>query len=118
MPKAEMKQPFASLARDVIETLLESHKRWRPDLSYPESHSDMLGAVMGLFEMFEVKRRPLPFRIPMEHDEADELQRQGLSRVVVQHGAHVRYDLTAKGVRVNEKNPNTTVITVPRGARP
>jgi len=113
-----MKQPFASLARDVIETLLESHKRWRPDLSYPESHSDMLGAVMGLFEMFEVKRRPLPFRIPMEHDEADELQRQGLSRVVIQHGAYVRYDLTAKGVRVNEKNPNATIITVPRGARP
>ena len=118
MPKAGMKQPFASLAHDVIETLLESHKRWRPDLDYPESHSDMMGAVTGLFEMFEVKRRALPFRIPMEHDEADELQRQGLSKVVIQMGGHVRYDLTAKGVKVNDKNSKATIVTIPRGTRP
>jgi hypothetical protein len=117
MPKAEMKEPFATLARDVIATLLAGHHRYRAELAYPESHSDMLGAVMGLFEMFEVKRRDLPFRIPMERDEREELGRNGLARVLVHVGESITYDMTAKGVKVNDKHPDRTVITVPRGSR-
>lgn len=36
-----------------------SRGAWRPDLPYPESHSDMQGAVRGLLRMFKVERRPI-----------------------------------------------------------
>jgi hypothetical protein len=114
MPKAPMKQPYQSLAHDVIETLIASHKRWRPDLSYPESHSDMLGAVMGLLEMFEVKRRALPFRVPMHGDEEEEMRQRGESKVVVS-GSGYRLEAIAKGVKVNDKNPKCVTVTIPRG---
>jgi hypothetical protein len=48
------------LEDDIIETLIAGHKEWRPDLSYPESHSDTQGAGRGLLRMFDVKRRALP----------------------------------------------------------
>jgi hypothetical protein len=59
MPKAPLKPEFASLERQVIETMIAGHHIWRPDLNYPESHSDMQGCARGLLMMFEVKRRPL-----------------------------------------------------------
>lgn len=65
MPKQRLKD--WQLENDIIETLIAGHKEWRPDLSYPESHSDMQGAVRGLLRMFEVKRRPLPKEL--EYDE-------------------------------------------------
>jgi hypothetical protein len=48
------------LENDVIDTMLAGLKEWRPDLSYPESHSDMQGCVRALLRMYELKRRPLP----------------------------------------------------------
>jgi hypothetical protein len=60
MPKPPLKEPFAQLARDLIETLIAGHKEYRPDLSYPESHSDMQGAVRALLRKYEVKLRPVP----------------------------------------------------------
>jgi len=63
MAKSQLSEPFNTLESEIIETLLAGHKQWRPDLSYPESHSDMQGAVRGLLRMFEVKRRPLPMRL-------------------------------------------------------
>ena len=54
-----MKPEFEKLESDIIETLIAGHQEWRPDLAYPESHSDMQGAVRGLLRMFEVKRRPV-----------------------------------------------------------
>lgn len=59
MPKPMLKHEYAQLERDVIETLLAGHHEWRPDLPYPESHSDMSGAVRALLRMYEVKRRPV-----------------------------------------------------------
>jgi len=59
MPKPSLKEPFRSLECAIIETLIAGHKEWRPDLSYPESHSDMQAAVRGLLRMFDVKRRPI-----------------------------------------------------------
>lgn len=59
MPKPMLRDEFKALASDVIETLLAGHHRYRPDLKYPESHSDMQGAVMALLRMYDVKRRPI-----------------------------------------------------------
>lgn len=59
MPKPTLKEPYHTLEGQIIETLLAGHHEWRPDLSYPESHSDMAGAVRGLMRMFDVKRRPI-----------------------------------------------------------
>lgn len=60
MAKRRLNPPLDQLEDDIIATLIAGHKEWRPDLNYPESHSDMQGAVRGLLRMFEVKRRPLP----------------------------------------------------------
>ena len=71
MPKPFLKEPYATLESEIIDTLIAGHKEWRPDLNYPESHSDMQGAVRGLLRMFDVKRRPLamPMREMLsEHD--------------------------------------------------
>jgi hypothetical protein len=65
MPKPPLKAPWDQLESDIIETLLAGHHEWRPDLDYPQSHSDMQGAVRGLLRMFEVKRRPLPVALPI-----------------------------------------------------
>ena len=48
------------MAGDIIETLLAGHHVARPDLRYPESHSDMTWAVIGLLQKYDVKLRPLP----------------------------------------------------------
>ena len=60
MAKRRLTPELAILEAQIIETLLAGHHEWRPDLSYPESHSDMQGAVRGLLRMFEVRRLPLP----------------------------------------------------------
>lgn len=63
MPKRTLKPELAQLERDIIETLIAGHKEWRPDLHYPESHSDMQAAVRGLMRMFKVERRALPYEL-------------------------------------------------------
>jgi hypothetical protein len=60
MPKPRLKPEYSKLAGDLIETFLAGHHQWRPDLPYPESHSDMDGGVRALLRMFEIKRRPIP----------------------------------------------------------
>lgn len=60
MAKRSLSPELALLETQIIETLLAGHHEWRPDLGYPESHSDMQGAVRGLLRMFEIKRLPLP----------------------------------------------------------
>lgn len=71
MPKASLKEPFRTLESQIIETLIAGHKEWRPDLSYPESHSDMQGAVRGLLRMFKVERLPIAIQLPIEGDHPD-----------------------------------------------
>lgn len=63
MPKPSLKEPFYSLENDIIETLVAGHKEYRPDLSYPQSHSDMQAAVRGLLRMFDIKRRAIALTI-------------------------------------------------------
>ena len=69
MSKSRLKPPMDQLESNIIETLLAGHKEWRPDLAYPESHSDMQGAVRGLLRMFEVKRRPIA--VELQYDERE-----------------------------------------------
>lgn len=68
MPKRSLSPDQAKLESDIIETLIAGHREWRPDLSYPESHSDMQGAVRGLLRMYEVKRLPLARELTYEQD--------------------------------------------------
>lgn len=63
MAKPGLSVELAQLEADIIETLIAGHKSYRPDLPFPESYSDMQGAVRGLLQMFEVKCRPLPFKL-------------------------------------------------------
>lgn len=69
MAKARLKEPYRGLEADIIEVLEAGLKRWRPDLEYPQSMSDMQGCVRNLMEMFEIKRRKIPVLLPYEEGE-------------------------------------------------
>ena len=60
MPKPDLIPEQAILETQMIETMLAGLHNWRPDLGYPESHSDLQACARGLMAMFEIKRRPLP----------------------------------------------------------
>ncbi len=64
MAKPLLVEPYRSLQSAMIETMLAGLHEWRPDLSYPESHSDMEGCTMALMRMFEIKRRPIALEGP------------------------------------------------------
>lgn len=68
MPKPPLREDFAKLESDMIETFLAGHHKWRPDLSYPESHSDMQGGMRALLKMFEIKRRPIAIDLPLREE--------------------------------------------------
>lgn len=59
MAKSSLRQPFDTLEQQVLETLLAGHREARPDLAYPQSHSDMQSAIRALIVMFDIKRRPI-----------------------------------------------------------
>lgn len=67
MPKPPLKPPLDRLESDIIETMVAGLKLWRPDLNYPESHSDMQACVRGLFRMFQVQRLAIPHEL--EYDD-------------------------------------------------
>ncbi len=73
MPKPPLMPDKSLLERDIIDTLLAGLKQWRPDLQYPESHSDLQGCVRALLTMYEVKRRPLPEPLASPCPECDGL---------------------------------------------
>ena len=68
MAKRTLSQPLRQLESDIIETLIAGHKEWRPDLDYPQSYSDMQGAVRALLRMFDVKRRPIAVELEYENE--------------------------------------------------
>ncbi len=57
--KPHLREPFASLEADIIEMMIAGLKEWRPDLGYPESHSDMAGCVRAILRAYDLKRRPI-----------------------------------------------------------
>lgn len=79
MAKQSLSAELAKLESDIIETLLAGHHEWRSDLAYPESHSDMQGAVRGLLRMFDVKRRPVAINLTYQ-EEAPQILTQHFRR--------------------------------------
>ena len=75
MAKSRLKAELAHLESDIIETLLAGHHEYRADLAYPESHSDMQGAVRALLRMFKVERRPVAVDLEYHDDAPDMLAR-------------------------------------------
>lgn len=59
MPKSDLTPEDRILEKELIETFLAGHKQYRPDLAYPESHSDMQGGMRAVMEHFEITRRPI-----------------------------------------------------------
>ena len=59
MPKPLLREPFRTLENQLYETMMEGHKQYRPDLSFPESASDMQACTFAILRMFEIKRRPI-----------------------------------------------------------
>lgn len=68
MSKRLLSPELQALENQIIETLIAGHKEWRPDLAYPESHSDMQAAVRGLLRMFKVERLPLARELTYARD--------------------------------------------------
>ncbi len=60
MPKPILKEPARTLETNIIKTLLSGLHRWRPDLNYPESQSDMQAAVRELMALYNVTEKPKP----------------------------------------------------------
>ena len=71
MPKPTLVPEQALLEHEIITTMTAGLQSWRPDLSYPESYSDMQACARAVIAMFEVKRSPLPRKLfaPCEADE-------------------------------------------------
>lgn len=69
MPKPDLIYEDEQLVSDLIKTFIEGHKQYRPDLGYPESHSDMKGGMMALLRMFKIERRgiAIPNKIKCHH---------------------------------------------------
>ena len=87
MAKAQLRADLAQLEADIIETLVAGHKEWRPDLAYPESHSDMQAAVRALLRMFEIKRRPIAIDLEYRDGAPDMLARHFRSQWQVEVAA-------------------------------
>lgn len=62
MPKPPLQEPYRSLEHQIIDTLRAGLQEWRLDLQYPESYSDMQGAVRALMRRFEVTMRPVDLK--------------------------------------------------------
>lgn len=88
MAKSSLRHDLARLESDIIETLIAGHHEWRPDLPYPESHSDMQGAVRALLKMFKVERRPVAVELEY-HDRASEM--------LASHFRHIWQSQVAEG---------------------
>lgn len=65
MPKPTLQKQYQQLCNEVIETFLAGHREYRPDLGYPQSHSDMMAGAHALIRMFEIKRRPIAIDLPV-----------------------------------------------------
>ncbi len=56
MAKPTLKEALRTQC-EMIETMLAGLHEWRPDLKYPESHSDMQRCVRALLRVYKVERR-------------------------------------------------------------
>lgn len=68
MAKPALRAPFAELEAEIIRTFLAGHHQWRPDLRYPESHSDMAAGVRALLKRYDIQ----PHAVPLDWRELEE----------------------------------------------
>lgn len=66
MPKPFLYKEQRELEKQLIDTMEAGLKEWRPDLDYPESHSDLAACARGIIQMFELRRLPLPQKLKYE----------------------------------------------------
>jgi hypothetical protein len=85
MPKPTLIAEQSLLEQQIIETLQAGLKQWRPNLSYPESYSDMQACVRGLIIAFDVKRRPLPSSLKLVCGSCE-----GIGHLVLKAEGHYR----------------------------
>src|SRR2546423_13851520 len=85
MPKPSLYPEDSRLEHDLIETMLAGLKVWRPDLKYPESHSDMQALARAALSVFKIERRPLPAPLRLRCDSCE-----GLGKFITRmlSGAH------------------------------
>jgi hypothetical protein len=81
----------ARLEHEIIETFLAGHKEWRPDLHYPESHSDMQGGVRALLRMYKIERRAIAAPLRLKCPECN-----GVGKFVWITGPNERKEETCK----------------------
>lgn len=60
MAKPSLKSPLAALEAEMIKTFIAGHHLYRPDLPYPESHSDLQGGMRALIKRFDITPRAIP----------------------------------------------------------
>jgi hypothetical protein len=68
MAHSKLTEPDNTTEFQLLETMLAGLKGHRPDLQYPESHSDMQACIRAVLTMFEIKRRPLAKPLEYEKD--------------------------------------------------
>lgn len=69
MPKPRLAPQMELLEREMIRTAVAGLKEWRPDLNYPESHSDMQGCMRALLRRFDIAFRPTDRELVFEDSE-------------------------------------------------
>jgi hypothetical protein len=62
MAKPALREPFHTIMENIAQAMVDGLHNWRPDLSYPESYSDMQGCILELMSRFEL----LPRRVPLK----------------------------------------------------
>lgn len=100
MPKPTLKDEAARLESEAIETMFAGLKQWRPDLDYPQSHSDMQACFRALLVCYEIKRRPLPEPLRLKCPTCE-----GLGHLVTKVDAGCRHletcrDCTGRGWKI------------------
>lgn len=91
MSKPRLIKEDEILENELIETFLAGHKQYRPDLAYPQSHSDMGAGIRGLLRMFIIKRSALPVPLRVLCDNCN-----GLGELVVDTKDGIHHTTTCK----------------------
>ncbi len=57
MPKPPLDKKHSVIEYELMDAMIKGLQDFRPDLSYPESHSDLEACARGIMERFHIKRR-------------------------------------------------------------
>lgn len=62
MPKPFLSPEETKLEEELIKAFMTGHNKWRPDLSYPQSYSDMQGGIREVMKQFHIEARRVALR--------------------------------------------------------